>query len=121
MRNPDAKMIDFSELRGVIANNPKFLASDIDLIYERNGYFLVFEFKRGAEQLSKGQEILLKQLAKTPKFTVVKVDGYSDNGLLNIENLYYLNANEAFQYAGNGKERLIEFIQNWYKSVNYER
>lgn len=121
MRNPDAKLIDFSELAGIITDNPKFLPSDLDMICERNGHFLVFEFKRGAEQLSKGQEILLKQLAKTPKFTVVKVDGYSENGLLNIENLYYLNANEAFQYAGNGKERLIEFIQNWYKSVNYER
>lgn len=118
MRNPDARMVDFSELAGIIEENPKFLASDIDLIYERKGHFLVVEFKRGAEQLSRGQELMLKQLAKTPRFAVVKVDGYSENGKLIIGNIEYLSPDETFLYAGTGLERFKQIIRNWYKKVN---
>ena len=45
MRNPDAKHIDFGELVGVIPSNPRFLPSNLDMVLERRGSFLVGEWK----------------------------------------------------------------------------
>jgi hypothetical protein len=54
--------------------------SNVDGIAERNGNFLVMEWKRPGEKVSEGQKILLKALAKTPKFMVVVIIGDTDNG-----------------------------------------
>jgi len=48
--------------------------SDLDFIQERNGKFIIVEFKKqGEEKLATddGQRILLEALAKMPNFTVV--------------------------------------------------
>ena len=58
--------------------------SDIDGIVERNGYFLILETKGRNASLSRGQEIMLRRLAKLDKFTVVVVwgDRYKPERLL---------------------------------------
>ena len=57
--------------------------SDIDGVIERNGYFLVLESKNSGERLPQGQKILLEQLSRLQKFTVIvvtmnRVNGYVD-------------------------------------------
>lgn len=47
--------------------------SDIDGIIERNGHFLILEAKMPNEEMSLGQEIMLKRLSSIPRFTVVVV------------------------------------------------
>lgn len=45
----------------------KISFSDIDSVVERNGYFLVIEWKRKSAPLLMGQEILLKNLTRNRK------------------------------------------------------
>jgi hypothetical protein len=48
---------------------------DIDMIWERHGYFLVIENKRPRERIPRGQEIALERLAALPGWTVWIVRG----------------------------------------------
>lgn len=118
MRNPDAKHLDFGNLVGLIPDNPKILPSDLDLVYERKGKFLVAEFKRGEEKLSQGQKILLENLASLPEFNVFVVNGYSEQGNLVIGDIYWISRNKEFKKAGNGLDRFKQIITNWYASIN---
>jgi hypothetical protein len=54
--------IDYGDFKGLIPKNPNFVPSNIDGIVERNGKFLVMEWKRPNEKVSIGQQILLKEL-----------------------------------------------------------
>lgn len=118
MRNPDAMHIDYSSLLGVISENPKVLPSDLDLIYERKGHFLIAEFKRGKEKLSQGQKILLQNLAKLPQFKVIVVNGYSENKQLMIKSIYWIKPDGTYVKVGDGLDRFKQLINNWYASVN---
>jgi hypothetical protein len=114
MRNPDAKHTDFADLIGVIPNNPKFLASNLDMVMERYGYFLVAEWKRPNEEISKGQEILLKRLANMDEFVVLIIHGDTDDGMV-ITNIESLNASGALVTIGKTLEDLKRFIRFWYE------
>ena len=46
MRSLIASHVDYGDFVGLIPENPKFCPSDLDGIAERNGYFLVMEWKR---------------------------------------------------------------------------
>ena len=120
LRNPDAKLIDFTELIGVIESNPKFLPSDLDMIYERNGKYLVVEWKKPEEALTNnsGQEILLKALASNPCFTVLKVIGYTENKQMVAQKIDRLRSNGTWQYLGDGLPRFKEIIKKWYEHVS---
>lgn len=119
LRNTMVQLVDYRDLNGIIESNPLFACSDIDMIYERNGHFLVAEWKKPNEDVSGGQDILLKALAKSPKFNVIKVCGYSEGTALTVYDFYWLRPNGVWAYVGQGKERLIKFIQNWYAKVDY--
>ena len=112
MRNPDAKHIDYGFMQGVI--NDKVLPSNIDGILERNGQFLVFEWKRKNEKISKGQEILLKALAKSKGFTVAIVCGDTDNGI-NFEHCWILDkqGTPSIKYAN--YEDFVKYLKFWYE------
>ena len=71
MRNPFAIHLNFDELLGTIPENPKILPSNIDMIYERCGKFLIGEWKRPNEKISIGQSILLNALATQDNFIVL--------------------------------------------------
>ena len=118
LRNPYAEHTDFSDLYGIIESNPKVLPSNLDMIYERNGHFLVGEWKNPDESFGGGQDIMLKAMAKNPKFTVIKVCGYSANAKLTVYDIHYLNENGTWLMAGQGLERLKQFIRNWYAKVD---
>jgi len=113
MRNPHATHIDYGFMQGLISENPNFVPSNIDGIIERNGVFLVFEWKRPKEKISKGQEILLKALAKTHGFTVVIMCGDTDNGL-NFDHCWILDkqGNPTTKYAT--YDEFLAFYKFWY-------
>ena len=82
MRNAYATHIDYGAFKGLIPNNPAFCPSNIDGIAERNGKFLVMEWKRPNEKVSDGQRRLLQAFAKKPDFTVLIIEGNTDEGLV---------------------------------------
>lgn len=115
MRNAYASHTDFGFLRGVIIDNPKAMPSNIDMIFERRGSFLIAEWKRKNEEISLGQKILLKALANQNKFTVLVINGYSDNTGTEV-NEFYKVSQDKLAILGNGVDKLKEFINTWYQS-----
>ena len=115
MRNAYASHTDFGFLRGVILDNPKAMPSNIDMVFERRGYFLIGEWKRKNEEISLGQKILLKALANQNKFTVLVINGYSDNTGTEV-NEFYKVSQDKLAILGNGVDKLKEFINTWYQS-----
>ena len=121
MRNPNPAVVDYGELIGLIPNNPKFSQSDIDGICERNGHFLIMEWKRPGEQVSKGQKILLKALAANPKFIVIVVIGHTDENMFVQEFYQYTPDGKAF-LVGKGVNSFKEFYKQWYELADgYKR
>lgn len=116
MRNPNASHIDFSDLQGVIPENPKWLPSDIDMIMERKGKFLLCEWKRQCEEFGGGQKIMLKSFAKHPDFTVLIVRGDTDNGMDITE--FWLLEGDKLKPKGKSTDDFKSFILNWYREVD---
>jgi hypothetical protein len=117
MRNPFVSHTDFGFLKGVIQENPKAMPSNLDMIFERNGHFLIGEWKREDEEISTGQKILLKALALNEKFTVLIINGHSDHIGTAIENYYEVTQSKLI-VLGNGIDSLKDYINTWYKFVN---
>lgn len=117
MRNAYASHTDFGFLRGIILDNPKAMPSNIDMVFERRGNFLIGEWKRENEEISLGQKILLKALANQDKFTVLVINGYSDDTGTEVNNFYKVTK-DKLAILGNGAERLKDYINTWYQSSN---
>ena len=115
MRNAYASHTDFGFLRSVILDNPKAMPSNIDMVFERRGNFLIGEWKRENEDISLGQKILLKALAEQDKFTVLVINGYSDDTGTEIDKFYKVTQNKL-AILGNGVEGLKDYIDAWYQS-----
>jgi hypothetical protein len=126
LRNAYAQLIDFTDLEGIIESNTKFLPSDLDMIYERKGKFLIGEWKKDGEKVSNGQEILLKALAKTPNFIVLLITGFSEDTKLFVKKIQIIDKNGELQTKyeyddlfGDKQEdgviMLKEMINTWYK------
>ncbi len=75
MRNQYATHTDFRDFQGLIPENTHFLPSNIDMICERKGHFLIGEWKKPNENMATGQQLLLKAFAQVPKFTVLVIIG----------------------------------------------
>lgn len=114
MRSAGAAHIDFGEFAGMIESNPKLLPSDIDMIIERKGKFFVGEWKRQGENLSQGQEILLKTLAKQPQFTVCVIIGKTDNETI-VQSILCINKSGEYKKIGASVDDLKMFINQWYE------
>ena len=84
MKNYTNSVWQWCEVLKGCFGNTTIEPSDIDGIVERNGYFLVIEAKGKNARLSRGQEIMLRRLAKIDKFTVIVVwgDKYKPERLL---------------------------------------
>ena len=88
---------------------------DLDGVIERNGHFLFMECKHPNEKLSKGQEIMLRQLSKlSDKVTVVLVYGDRETGKvesfqkMDKDGLGEKQPGDAFTFA----------IKKWWRRVN---
>jgi hypothetical protein len=117
MRNAYASHTDFGFLNGIIQDNPKAMPSNLDMVLERKGKFLVGEWKRTNEEISVGQKILLKQLAILPNFTVLIINGYSDNEGIEIDKFYQVGQSSLI-YIDTGIDALKSYINTWYKLSN---
>ena len=117
MRNPDAKHLDFEDLIGVIPENPKLLPSNVDMMLERSGKFLVGEWKRPHEKISLGQEILLKALARQQNFIVLLITGDTDEGMY-IEKFERLRADGSYEIKGKNASEFKQWLVKWYGWVN---
>ena len=113
VRNPLAVHIDFTDLIGLMG---KRLPSNIDMMLERHGHFLVGEWKRENEQISIGQQILLKQLAKVERFTVLIIVGNTDNGMY-VSKIWQLRYDESWSLVGNSTKDLKEYLIQWDKDA----
>ena len=117
MRNIFATHTDYCDFKGLIAENPNFVPSNVDGICERKGQFLVMEWKRPGEAVRKGQEYLLKAFAKLPNFIVLIIYGDTDNGT-NVEKFYLVNQDGSCTLAGSNFAMLKEFYKNWYEMAD---
>ena len=114
MRNPFASHTDFGFLKGVIQENPKAMPSNLDMIFERNGHFLIGEWKREDEEVSQGQKILLTSLAW--HHTVIIITGYVDDKP-NIGLIQKVTPTGNLTLVGQGEDDLINFLRGWYVEV----
>jgi hypothetical protein len=115
MRNKYATHVDFTFLTDVL---DKKIPSNIDMVLERKGYFLIGEWKRLNESISQGQMILLKALANISGFTVLIVTGHSDNEQTEVHLIHRLNASGEMEEWGNSIDDLKKIVHNWFKWAN---
>ena len=121
MRNLFPKVVDYGELIGIIPGNEKFSPSDLDGICERNGQFLVMEWKRpkddnyDGEKVSYGQELLLRALAKKEGFIVIIVWGHTDNDKMTVEKFFRVQPEGPCLHLGVGVEMFKQFYRQWYE------
>ena len=113
MRNEFATHTDYSDFKGLIESNPLFIPSNVDGIAERNGHFLIMEWKRDAEKVSEGQKRLLQALASNPRFMVVIIYGNTDDGTI-IDSYWLLTPEGKPVKTGIGFESFKEFYRDWY-------
>lgn len=114
MRNMFATHTDYADLKGVIPSNPAFVPSNVDGICERKGKFLIMEWKRPNEKVSKGQAILLKALAAKDDFMVVIIYGNTDNSMV-IDKYWLLQKDGTPMHHGTGLEMFKQFYRQWYE------
>ena len=120
MRDVFAPHIDFEFLAGIIPNNPKAQPCNIDGLFQRKDKFLVMEWKRPNENMNLGQKILLEALSKQKNFTVILIEGYSQDGEREIGNVSVLK-NKQFKVHGEGEKFLVKFMQRFYNYADTNR
>ena len=113
MRNEFATHTDYGDFKGLIESNPLFIPSNVDGIAERNGHFLIMEWKRDAEKVSEGQKRLLQALASNSRFMVVIIYGNTDDGTV-IDSYWLLTPEGKPVKVGIGFESFKEFYKDWY-------
>jgi hypothetical protein len=82
------------------------------MIFERKGKFLVGEWKRPNEKISKGQEILLKNLAKQENFVVLIIQGDTDGEM--VVSKFWRVVNDKCEQQGESAQDLKDFMNEWY-------
>ena len=120
MRNGAAPHIDFKDLAGKITENAAVLPSNVDFILERKGFFLLGEFKRPEEQLSRGQEILLEALSRQPRTKVFIAEGHSDGGTLVVNAITMIHGSERRTEACD-VEGFAKRVNQWYAAAGENR
>lgn len=114
MNNPNATHVDFFEFKGMIKSNPKAHPCNIDMMFERRCKFLVGEWKRPNEMMSKGQEILLKNLAKQENFFVLIIHGNTDGEKTHVTKFESMNRWGELTHRGDSFEQLQDWVTRWY-------
>ena len=117
MRNMFATHTDYADFMGLIPTNPHLVPSNVDGILERNGQFLIFEWKRPGEKVSNGQRIMLQALAAKPSFMVVIIYGNTDTETI-IDSYWLLTPEGKPVKTGIGFESFKQFYRQWYELAN---
>lgn len=113
MRNMFATHTDYGDFKGLIPTNPNLVPSNVDGILERNGQFLILEWKKPGEKVSEGQKRLLQAFAAKPSFMVVIIYGNTDNGTI-IDSFWQLTSEGKPFKAGVGFGSFKEWYISWY-------
>jgi hypothetical protein len=108
---------DYGEFKGLIADNPNFVPSNVDGICERKGRFLVMEWKRPKETVSVGQKMLLQSLAALPNFIVLIIIGNTDEQTV-IDKFYLVQPQGRCIHVGNGFDSFKQYYSEWYAWAN---
>ena len=95
----------------------KRVPSNADMIMERRGRFLIGEWKRPNEKVSLGQQILLKALAKVPKFTVLVIQGDTDDGMV-VNRVWKVLPNEGFEIVARSVDDFKQYLKQWDEDGN---
>ena len=114
MRNMFATHTDYAEFKGLIPDNLYLVPSNVDGILERNGQFLILEWKRPGEKVSDGQRIMLQALAAKPSFMVVIIYGNTDNETV-VDSYWLLTPEGKPVKSGIGFESFKQFYRQWYE------
>lgn len=101
LRNTSPERFDYA--KGICSGG----GSDIDLIIERRGHFLVVENKRPGEAISRGQMIMLRSLNELPQFTVIIVRGEPPDQIISAGPL------DGEQYPMN-VQQFRNWMQRWW-------
>jgi len=117
MRNQYATHTDFRDFQGLIPTNTHFLPSNIDMICERKGHFLIGEWKKPNENMATGQQLLLKAFAQVPKFTVLVIIGNTDNEQTEVGDVFQVVLGRCVR-IGDGLDFLKDFYVMWYEFAN---
>jgi len=115
MRNKYATHIDFTKFKSLGTRTP----SNLDMIFERKGQFLVGEWKRDNEKVSLGQQILLKQMARMPNFTVLIINGHSDNDELVVNKFWHIDGSGNMKLYKSSPAHLEKVITAWFAYADY--
>jgi hypothetical protein len=110
MRNKYATHVDFTFLMDIAG---KKLPSNIDMVLERNGYFLIGEWKRENELLSQGQLIMLKRLAQAPRFSVFIITGHTDDELPVVSMVQQLMPDGGMEKWGESVHDFRRIVKEW--------
>lgn len=125
MSNPKAEHTDFSRFEGLIPENSKWSASNLDMCYHRankdrsRDKFLVVEWKHPNERdILPGQKILLQALSKQPNFIVLLVIGYSKPDDAKVDKIYKVHKDVltplTIEEGQTGIDKLRSLITVWY-------
>ncbi len=106
----NCRPVDWGQVLGEGVTNK--YPSDIDGILERNGKFLVLEWKHSSvTELPKGQEILLKRLAGLPDFEVFVIYGSYDTW--EVDRIWMVKRDDGPKpYT---RKTLIEAMRVWWQ------
>lgn len=113
MRNSNAKHIDFGFLQGAFPN-PRELPVNVDMMMEKNNYFLVGEWKKPNEKISRGQEIMLQRLAEIKNIKVLIITGNSDDEDCYVDKVEQMHGDGTKEELGEGLTFFTNLMQAWH-------
>jgi hypothetical protein len=120
MRNANAKHVDFGFLKGMFPN-PRELPVNVDMMMEKNHCFIVGEWKKPKETLSKGQEIMLMRLAARRNVHVIIIEGSSDDTECYVNKVEEMHKDGRLQELGTGIEFLKILMKAWHARACSQR
>ena len=120
MRKANAKHVDFGFLKGMFPN-PRELPVNVDMMMEKNHCFIVGEWKKPKETLSKGQEIMLMRLAARRNIHVIIIEGSSDDTECYVNKVEEMHKDGRLQELGTGIEFLKILMKAWHAHACSQR
>ena len=89
---------------------------DIDGIFERNGKFIVMEFKPSINALTQGQDRTLRALSRLPEFTVYLVIGQAST--MSVSGVCRYRGGERGKLCAFSTAELKKVFSDWYIFVD---
>jgi len=115
--------IDYEPLRGFIDGDPNDtrLPVDLDGIMERRGKFLAIEIKQPGERESRGQQIMLENLARVKEFTVIVVEvtgAKANTGATLCEAAKWKRVGIDKEFVPTTTTEVREFMKKWWEKAS---